>query len=105
MVLTVKRFENWSIVDAVIRRRKKCAKFWGHHVDTMLFSFSIDVIYSRSVSKQTHMMDLSEKSEFILCEIKPLLLDDYSNKNGHITAFRSICDAYQLFGLKVKCQV
>ena len=47
-------------------------------------------------------MDLSEKSEFILCEIKSSLFHDTSHRNEYITAFRSVCDAYHLFGSKVK---
>jgi len=47
-------------------------------------------------------MDLSEKSDFILCEIKSSLFHDSDYRNGYITTVSSICDAYQLFGTKVK---
>jgi len=50
------------------------------------------------------MMSLSEKSEFILCEIKSSLFHDSSHRNGYITSLRSIVDAYHLFGIKVKLQ-
>jgi len=46
-------------------------------------------------------MALSEKSDFILCEIKSSLFHDSDHRNGYITTARSICDAYQLFGIKV----
>ena len=49
-------------------------------------------------------MALSEKSNFILCEIKSSLFHDSSHRRGYVTALRSICDAYQLFGIKVKYQ-
>jgi len=47
-------------------------------------------------------MAVSEKSDFILCEIKSQLFHDSTHRNGYITAFTSICDAYHLFGIKVK---
>ena len=50
-------------------------------------------------------MALSEKLEFILCEIKSSLFRDSGHRNGYITAFRSICDAYNLFGIKVNATV
>ena len=49
-------------------------------------------------------MAVSEKSDFILCEIKSQLFHDSTHRNGYITAFTSICDAYHLFGIKVKLQ-
>jgi len=52
--------------------------------------------------QQTRVMALSEKSEFILCEIKSALFHDSSHRNGYIAAFRFICDAYNLFGIKVE---
>ena len=50
-------------------------------------------------------MALSEKSEFILGEIKSSFFNDSSHRNGYITALSSICDAYHLFGIKVKVSV
>ena len=47
-------------------------------------------------------MALSEKSEFILCELKSSLFHDSSHRNGYITSLRSVCDAYHLFAIKVK---
>ena len=32
LIPTAKKFENWSILDEVIRRTKKCAKFLGYPV-------------------------------------------------------------------------
>ena len=57
------------------------------------------------ICQQTRVMALSEKAEFILCEIKSSLFHDSSHRNGNITAFRSICDAYNLFGIKVKVTI
>jgi len=48
------------------------------------------------------VMALSEKSEFILCELNSSLFHDSSHTNGYITALRSVCDAYHLFAIKVK---
>jgi len=50
-------------------------------------------------------MALSEKSNFILCEIKSSLFHDSSHGYGHVTAFRSTCDAYRLFGIKVNTRM
>ena len=47
------------------------------------------------------MMALNEKRDFILCEIKSSLFHASDHRNGYITTFRSICDSYQLFGIKV----
>jgi len=46
-------------------------------------------------------MAVSEKTDFILCEIKSSLFDASDHRNGYITAVRSVCDSYQLFGIKV----
>ena len=53
-------------------------------------------------TRERGVMAVSEKAEFILCEIKSLLFHDSSHRNGCVTALRSICDAYHLFGIKVK---
>jgi len=65
-------------------------------------NFTYCKLLTAIVCQQTRVMDLSEKSDFILCEIKSSLFHESDHRNGYITTVRSVCDTYHLFGIKVK---